>query len=180
MSQIRKNKSFRRINHNFYLICLLASIYKGLYREKTVYIKTHKMAINRSVRGPHRRDVLTHILSKVSYFLLKSFHFRRLEKQQIFSLTNPYILNVTQQCRCTPMLIFRAWATCVQAGVFFASAMRQGLGTANKQPTIVGLDFMSEIGLVQAAMKEVDKISKRNAYIKIILLFLPKLLFFQI
>ena len=80
MSQIRKNKSFGRINLNFYLSCLLASIYKGLCREKTVYIKTHKMAINRSVRGPHRRDV-THILSKVSYFLLKSFHFRRLEKQ---------------------------------------------------------------------------------------------------
>ena len=27
------------------------------------------------------------------------------------SHTNPYILNVTQQCRCLPMLIFRAWAT---------------------------------------------------------------------
>ena len=27
-------------------------------------------------------------------------------------ITNPYILNVTQQCRCSPMLIFRAWATC--------------------------------------------------------------------
>ena len=26
-----------------------------------------------------------------------------------FSHTNPYILNVTQQCRCSPMLIFRAW-----------------------------------------------------------------------
>ena len=24
---------------------------------------------------------------------------------------NPYILNVMQQCRCSPMLIFRAWAT---------------------------------------------------------------------
>ena len=30
--------------------------------------------------GPHRRDV-THILSKVSCFLLKSFHFRRLQKR---------------------------------------------------------------------------------------------------
>ena len=36
---------------------------------------------------------------------------------------------------------------------------------------------MSEIGLVQAAMKEVDKISKKKG---LILLFLPKLLFFQI
>ena len=41
---------------------------KPLYREKTV------------ARGPHRRDV-THILSKVSCFLLKSFHFRRLQKR---------------------------------------------------------------------------------------------------
>ena len=31
-----------------------------------------------------------------------------------FSHTNPYISNVTQQCRCSPMLIFRAWATCAQ------------------------------------------------------------------
>ena len=31
-----------------------------------------------------------------------------------FSHTNPYILNVMQQCRCSPMLIFRAWATCDQ------------------------------------------------------------------
>ena len=62
-------------------------------------------------RGPHRRDV-THILSKVSCFLLKSFHFRMLQKRQDFSHTNPQILNVTQQCRCSPMLIFRAWATC--------------------------------------------------------------------
>ena len=50
-------------------------ISKPLYREKTVYIKTHK-----SARGPHGRDV-THILSKVSCFLLKSFHFRRLQKR---------------------------------------------------------------------------------------------------
>ena len=31
---------------------------------------------------------------------------------KFFSYTNPYILNVTQQCRCSPMLTFRAWATC--------------------------------------------------------------------
>ena len=31
---------------------------------------------------------------------------------RFFSHTNPYISNVTQQCRCSPMLIFRAWATC--------------------------------------------------------------------
>ena len=45
-----------------------------LYKEKTVYIKTHKTAINRAV--DHTGDV-THILIKVSCFLLKSFHFRR-------------------------------------------------------------------------------------------------------
>ena len=28
-----------------------------------------------------------------------------------FSHTNPYISNVTQQCRCSPMLIFRTWAS---------------------------------------------------------------------
>ena len=64
-------------------------------------------------RGPHRRDV-TQILSKVSCFLLKSFHFSRLQKRQVFSHANPYILNVIQQCRCSPMLIFRAWATCAE------------------------------------------------------------------
>ena len=36
-----------------------------------------------SAHGPHRRDV-THILCKVSSFLLKSFHFRRLQKRQFF------------------------------------------------------------------------------------------------
>ena len=34
------------------------------------------------------------------------------------SHTNLYILNVTQQCRCSPMLTFRAWATCGD-GTFF-------------------------------------------------------------
>ena len=29
-----------------------------------------------------------------------------------FSHTNPYISKVTQQCRGSLMLIFRAWATC--------------------------------------------------------------------
>ena len=42
---------------------------KPLYREETVHIKTHK-----SASGPHRRDV-THILSKVSCFLLKPLIF---------------------------------------------------------------------------------------------------------
>ena len=53
-----------------------------------------------------------HILSKVSCFLLKSFHFVGYRNDRFFSHTHPYILNVTQQCRWSPMLIFRAWATC--------------------------------------------------------------------
>ena len=34
-----------------------------------------------------------------------------------FSQTNLYISNVTQQCRCSPVLIYRAWATCAVANV---------------------------------------------------------------
>ena len=55
------------------------------------------------------------LFCKVSCFLLKSFHFRSLQQRQVFSHTNPYISNVTQQSRCSPMLIFRAWATCEKA-----------------------------------------------------------------
>ena len=59
-------------------LCKRFSLYK------TVYIKTHKTAINLLLaRRPHRRDV-THILSKVSCFLLKPFHFHRLQKRQVF------------------------------------------------------------------------------------------------
>ena len=45
--------------------------------------QTYKMAINRPM--DHRRDV-THILCKVISFLLKSFHFCRLRKRQVFFL----------------------------------------------------------------------------------------------
>ena len=41
------------------------------------------------------------------------FIFVGYRNDRFFSHTNPYILNVTQQCRCWPMIIFRAWATCV-------------------------------------------------------------------
>ena len=64
---------------------------KPLYIEKTVHIKTHKTAIN------HKWN---------------PFIFVGYRNDRVFSHTNPYILNVTQQCRCLPMLIFRAWATC--------------------------------------------------------------------
>ena len=43
---------------------------------------------------------------------LHKTHKNDYRNDRFFSHTNPYILNVTQQCRCTPMLIFRAWATC--------------------------------------------------------------------
>ena len=53
----------------------VSNLGKPLYREKTVYSTTHK-----SAQGPHRRDV-THILCKVSCFVLKPFDFRRLRKR---------------------------------------------------------------------------------------------------
>ena len=43
--------------------------------------------------------------------MLKSFYFLIGYGNDRFFSHNPYILNVTQQCRCSPMLIFRAWAT---------------------------------------------------------------------
>ena len=59
-----------------YGLCCISLYQAGL----TFYSTTHKTAINRP-HGPHRRDV-THILRKVScFFLLKSFHFRRLRKR---------------------------------------------------------------------------------------------------
>ena len=46
-----------------------------------IYARFMGFYVNRFLsRGPHRR-VVTHILSKVSCFLLKSFHFRRLQKR---------------------------------------------------------------------------------------------------
>ena len=53
-----------------------------------------------SARGPHRRDV-THILSKVSCFLLKSFHFRRLQKLGFFPIQ---IFIFWMLCNNAPML----------------------------------------------------------------------------
>ena len=42
---------------------------------------------------------LTHVLSKVSCFLLKSFHFRRIQKRWVFSRTNTYISAVFRMLR---------------------------------------------------------------------------------
>ena len=41
---------------------------------------------------------VTHISSKVSCFLLKSFPFFGYRNDRFFSHTNPYISNITQQC----------------------------------------------------------------------------------
>ena len=45
-------------------------------------------------------------MSKVSRFLLKSFHFRGLQKRSVFP---PYIPNVTQQCRGLPGTVWHTW-----------------------------------------------------------------------
>ena len=84
----------------------------GVYIQRENCLQYNPQNGHKSAHGPHGRDV-THILCKVTgLFLLKSFHFRRLQKRKVFPHTNPYISDVTQQCRCSPMLIFRAWATC--------------------------------------------------------------------
>ena len=70
--------------------------------EKTVYIKTHKTAISRPV------DHLTHILSKVSCFYWNPFISVGYRNDRFFSHTNLYISKVTQLCRLSPMLRFRA------------------------------------------------------------------------
>ena len=64
-----------------------------MYREKTVYITTHK-----SARGPRRRDV-THILSKVSCFSLKSFIFVGYRNDRFFPDINPYISAIFRMLR---------------------------------------------------------------------------------
>ena len=51
--------------------------------------------------------------------------------------TNPYISNVTQHCRCSPILIFRTWATGVESNktrrllhmCFMKSKLRLGQAT---------------------------------------------------
>ena len=54
------------------------------------------MAINRLGNHTGKKK---HNFSKVSRYLFNSFYIRSLQKQLFLSHTNPYILNVTQQCR---------------------------------------------------------------------------------
>ena len=81
--------------------------FNGLYSERfSLYIKVY--LYHKSAHGPHRRDV-TQILCKVSCFLLKSFHFRRLITETIgfFPCKSLYFeINVTQQCRVHQCLYF--------------------------------------------------------------------------
>ena len=65
------------------------------------------------IKVNHRRDV-TRILCKISCFFVEILSFSLVTETIgfFFSHTNPYISNVMQQCRWSPMLIFRAWATC--------------------------------------------------------------------
>ena len=102
---LRKLKDFNKKQLTLLKMCVTSLLcgpranlwpfYGFLCKRFSLYIKTHKSAC-----GPHGRDV-THILSKVSCFLLKSFLFVGYRNDRFFSHTNPYILNVTQQCRCS-------------------------------------------------------------------------------
>ena len=72
---------------------------------------------HKSARGLHRSDV-THILSKVScFFFIETLSFSQVTETIVFfPRANLCISNVTQQCRCSPMLIFRDWASCGLSG----------------------------------------------------------------
>ena len=59
----------------------LRNMRQTLCRENTVYSTTHKTAINRPM--DHTGETLTHILCKVSSFLLKAFHFRGFNTETI-------------------------------------------------------------------------------------------------
>ena len=50
------------------------------YIERKNRLQPNPFNDQKSAHGPHKRDV-THILDKVSCFLLKSFHFPRLQKR---------------------------------------------------------------------------------------------------
>ena len=92
----------------------------GTFTQRENRLQYNPLKGHKSAHKPHRRDV-THILCKESRFLLKSFHFLGYGNDRFFLHTNPYISTVTQQCRCPPMLIFRAWATCDYWDLFRSS-----------------------------------------------------------
>ena len=48
--------------------------------------------------------------------------------QTVFSLYKGLPLHVTQQCRCSPMLIFRAWATCALSQYFALNGKSRWIG----------------------------------------------------
>ena len=65
----------------------------------------------------HKKCVTSYLCGPWAYLWLfyglycKQF----IEAISCFSHTNSYIWNVTNECWCLPMLVFRAWATC---GIF--------------------------------------------------------------
>ena len=68
--------------------------------------------LDKSARGPHRRDV-THILRKISGFL-KILSFSLVTETIAFFLPIQIVIfPLCFECYATmPMLTFRAWATC--------------------------------------------------------------------
>ena len=56
------------------------------------------------------KNVAIFFSRKFSHDMRQTF----LRSSRFFPHTNPYISNVWQQCRCSPMLIFRAWTTYAQ------------------------------------------------------------------
>ena len=82
-----------------------------LYLERENRLHYNPWNDHKSACGPHGRDV-THILSRASCFLLKSFHFHRLQKPQVFSIQILIFPLYFEYYATMPMLIFRAWTTC--------------------------------------------------------------------
>ena len=86
-----------------YLKCVLrlsSVVHAPIYGRFMGFYVNGFLSFYKSARGPYRRDVI-HILSKVCCFFLKSFHFRRLQKRQVFF---PY---KSLYCKCyatMPML----------------------------------------------------------------------------
>ena len=101
---------------------------KPLYGEKTVYIKTHKTAINPWTTQERRN---THFKLGKLFFYWNPFIFVGYRNDRFFSHTNPYILNVTQHCRCSRMLIFWAWATCGKTTRIWKGSLK-GFGSVRK------------------------------------------------
>ena len=67
----------------------------------------------RNVRICMGKKPIVSVTYESCFFYWNPFIFVGYRNVRFFSHINPYISNVTQECRCSPMLIFRTWATCV-------------------------------------------------------------------